>query len=181
MEQIIIERATLADIKKLQEIGRTTFSEAFAAVNSEENMKEYLEKGFSEEKLTGELSNQDSHFYFALLDGKVIGYLKINIGQAQTEKLNLDALEIERIYLLKAFYGQKVGQLLYQKAIDIALEMQASYVWLGVWEENYRALRFYEKNGFTPFGKHKFWLGDDEQTDLMMKKVFVNDNELKVS
>jgi ribosomal protein S18 acetylase RimI-like enzyme len=181
MEQIIIERATLADIKKLQEIGRTTFSEAFAAVNSEENMKEYLEKGFSEEKLTGELSNQDSQFYFALLNGKVIGYLKINTGQAQTEKLNLDALEIERIYLLKAFYGQKVGQLLYQKAIDIALEMQASYVWLGVWEENYRALRFYEKNGFTPFGKHKFWLGDDEQTDLMMKKVLVNDNELKVS
>jgi ribosomal protein S18 acetylase RimI-like enzyme len=181
MEQIIIERVTLADIKKLQEIGRTTFSEAFAAVNSEENMKDYLEKGFSEEKLKGELSNQDSQFYFALLDGKVIGYLKINIGQAQTEKLNLDALEIERIYLLKAFYGQKVGQLLYQKAIDIALEMQASYVWLGVWEENYRALRFYEKNGFTPFGKHKFWLGDDEQTDLMMKKVLVNDNELKIS
>ena len=181
MEQIIIERATLADINKLQEIGRTTFSEAFAAVNTEENMKEYLEKGFSEEKLKGELSNQDSQFYFAQLDGEVIGYLKINIGQAQTEKLNLDALEIERIYLLKAFYGQKVGQLLYQKAIDIALEMQASYVWLGVWEENYRALRFYEKNGFTPFGKHKFWLGDDEQTDLMMKKVLLNDNELKVS
>jgi len=181
MEQIIIERATPADIKKLQEIGRTTFSEAFAAVNSEENMQEYLEKGFSEEKLKGELNNQDSQFYFAQLDGEIIGYLKINIGQAQTEKLNLDALEIERIYLLKAFYGQKVGQLLYQKAIDIALKMKASYVWLGVWEENYRALRFYEKNGFTPFGKHKFLLGDDEQTDLMMKKVLVNDNELKVS
>ena len=181
MEQIIIERATLADIKKLQEIGRTTFSEAFADVNTEANMKDYLEKGFSEEKLKGELNNQDSQFYFALLDGKAIGYLKINIGQAQTEKQNPDALEIERIYLLKAFYGQKVGQLLYQKAIDIALEIQASYVWLGVWEENYRALRFYKKNGFTPFGKHKFWLGDDEQTDLMMKKVLVNDNELKVS
>ncbi|QNR85799.1 GNAT family N-acetyltransferase [Pedobacter riviphilus] len=181
MEQIIIERTTLADIKKLQEIGRTTFSEAFAAVNTEENMKEYLEKGFSEEKLTGELSNQDSQFYFALLDGKVIGYLKINTGQAQTEKLNLDALEIERIYILKAFYGQKVGQLLYQKAIDIAHEIRASYVWLGVWEENYRALRFYEKNGFITFNKHKFWLGDDEQTDLMMKKVLVNENELKVS
>lgn len=143
-------------------------------------MKDYLEKGFSEEKLKAELNNQDSQFYFALLEGKTIGYLKINIGQAQTEKLNLDALEIERIYLLKAFYGQKVGQLLYQKAIDIALELQASYVWLGVWEENYRALRFYEKNGFTPFSKHKFRLGDDEQTDLMMKKALV-DNELKVS
>ncbi|ARS38990.1 GNAT family N-acetyltransferase [Sphingobacteriaceae bacterium GW460-11-11-14-LB5] len=181
MEHITIERATIADIEKLQEISRTTFYEAFAAVNSAENMEFYLENSFSQEKLTGELSNTDSQFYFALLDGKVIGYLKINLGQAQTEKLDLDALEIERIYLLKAFYGQKVGQLLYQKAIDIAHEIQASYVWLGVWEENYRALKFYEKNGFIAFDKHKFWLGDDEQTDLMMKKILVNENELKVS
>ncbi|MBB6239004.1 ribosomal protein S18 acetylase RimI-like enzyme [Pedobacter sp. AK013] len=181
MEQIIIERATITGIRTLQEIGRATFSEAFAAVNSEENMKEYLEKSFSEEKLKTELGNQDSQFYFALLDGKAIGYLKINTGLAQTEKLNLNALEIERIYILKAFYGRKVGQLLYQKAIDIAHEIRASYVWLGVWEENHRALRFYEKNGFIAFNKHKFWLGDDEQTDLMMKKVLVSENELKVS
>ncbi|MGN7990145.1 GNAT family N-acetyltransferase [Pedobacter sp. 22226] len=181
MEQITIERATITDLKKLQEIGRNTFFEAFAEVNSEENMKEYLENSFSEEKLKAELSNKDSQIYFAVLEGKVIGYLKINLGEAQTEQLDLGALEIERIYLLKAFYGQKVGQLLYQKAIDIAHQIRASYVWLGVWEENYRALKFYEKNGFKAFGKHSFWLGDDEQTDLMMKKQLVNANELKVS
>ncbi len=181
MNQIKIEKAIITDVKKLQEIGKTTFFEAFAEVNTEENMNEYLENSFSEEKLKAELSDKNSQIYFAVFDNKVIGYLKINFGAAQTEKLDLNALEIERIYLSKAFYGQQVGQLLYQKAIDVAHQIQASYVWLGVWEENHRALKFYKKNGFKAFGKHSFWLGDDEQTDLMMKKQLLNDNELKVS
>ena len=83
--------------------------------------------------------------------------------------------------LAKAAQRCIVSALDHSKAIDIALDVQASYVWLGVWEENYRALRFYEKNGFTPFGKHKFWLGDDEQTDLLMKKELANTNKLKAS
>ncbi|WP_293312370.1 GNAT family N-acetyltransferase [Pedobacter sp. UBA5917] len=180
MEQIIIERVNITDIKKLQKIGRNTFFEAFSEVNTEENMKDYLENSFSEDKLRAELNNKDSRFYFALVDGEVVAYLKINFGEAQNEKIN-DAIEIERIYVLKAFHGKGVAQGLYQKAIDIAYEIQVGTVWLGVWEENYRALRFYEKNGFTPFGKHSFWLGDDEQTDLLMKKELANTNELKAS
>lgn len=181
METITIESAQLKDINKLQQIGRTTFSETFAHENSDGNMQNYLERSFSIDKLTGELSNEDSQIYFAVMDGNVIGYLKINVGKAQTEKLDDDAFEIERIYVLKEFHGKKVGQILYQKAIELAYEMKASYVWLGVWEENHRAKRFYEKNGFITFDKHSFWLGDDEQTDLMMKKVLTNVSELKVS
>ena len=179
MENIAIERAMLQDVLELQDIGRTTFRQTFAELNSEENMQKYLQESFSIDKLTEELSNKDSEIYFAILDAHVIGYLKINLNQAQTEKLDLDALEIERIYVKKEFQGQKVGQLLYQKAIERAHQIRASYVWLGVWEQNQRAIRFYTKNGFKPFSKHTFWLGDDEQTDLMMKKELVMDSELK--
>jgi len=177
MENIAIERAILQDVLKLQEIGRTTFGQTFAELNSEENMQKYLLESFSIDKLTKELSNKDSQIYFAILDTNVIGYVKINLKQAQTEQLDLDALEIERIYVKKEFHGQKVGQLLYQKAIEIAHKIKATYVWLGVWEENHRAIGFYTKNGFEPFSKHTFWLGDDEQTDLLMKKVLVRDSE----
>ncbi|GGG93200.1 GNAT family N-acetyltransferase [Pedobacter zeae] len=177
-QQITIERVNVAEVKKLQEIGRFTFFEAFAEVNTEQNMSNYLENHFSEEQLENELNNRDSQFYFARVKEKVIAYLKINLGEAQNEKID-DALEIERIYVLKAFHGKGVAQALYQKAIDIAHQMQLGKVWLGVWEENYRALRFYEKNGFTAFGKHAFWLGDDEQTDLLMKKELASTNELK--
>ncbi|MCW3105149.1 MAG: N-acetyltransferase [Bacteroidetes bacterium] len=169
MEHIEIKRATLKDISQLQKIGRQTFSETFSAGNTEENMRKYLEEGFSEAKLTAELMNEDSELYFAMLEHEAIGYLKLNSGRSQTELKDDRALEIERIYVLKEFQGKKVGQMLYEKAISVARQKNADYVWLGVWEENPKAISFYKKNGFVEFDRHIFRLGEDEQTDIMMK------------
>lgn len=164
-----IKKVSLKDIEKLREIGKLTFAETFSSDNSEENMTEYLENGFSTEKLKMELTDNNTEFYFAELDGKVIGYLKVNVEESQTEIKVKNALEIERIYVLKEFHGKKVGQILYDKAFDLAKEKNIENVWLGVWEQNSRAIRFYKKNGFVEFDKHIFKLGNDEQTDIMMK------------
>jgi ribosomal protein S18 acetylase RimI-like enzyme len=169
MDNIEVNKIGLAEIEELQIIGRQTFFETFADGNSVENMQKYLEEGFTIDKLTAELTNSNSEFYFVKLDNRVIGYLKVNCGQAQTELNDNKALEIERIYVLKEFHGKKVGQVLYNKALDIAKKTNADYLWLGVWEENPRAISFYKKNGFVEFDKHIFKLGDDEQTDIMMK------------
>lgn len=169
MEDIHINKITLDDIDQLQKIGRQTFYETFSEFNSEENMLTYLDEKFTKEKLTEELTNKNSEFYFAVLNDNAIGYLKINFGESQTELQDEKSVEIERIYVSKEFHGKKVGQLLYEKAIQIAKEKDADYVWLGVWEENHRALSFYKKNGFAEFDKHIFKLGNDEQTDIMMK------------
>lgn len=169
MDTIKIIKISEKDVVSLQAISKQTFYETFSAVNTEENMTLYLEESFSIEKLTAELNNPDAAFYFAIQDDKVIGYLKLNKGASQTELKDSEALEIERIYVPQAFHGKKVGQLLYEKAIQVAREAGMEYVWLGVWEENARAIRFYEKNGFVPFDKHLFKLGDDIQTDIMMK------------
>jgi len=174
METIQIERVTLNEIEQLQQIGRQTFSETFSAGNTEENMANYLREGFSVEKLMSELNDENAEVYFAMLSDKVIGYLKVNFGQSQTELQDDKALEVERIYVLKEFHGKKVGQVLYEKAMDIAKQKSADYIWLGVWEENPRAISFYKKNGFVEFDKHIFKLGQDEQTDIMMK-LYLND------
>ena len=166
---IKIQQINNSHIAALQQIGRQTFSETFAESNSAENMAKYQEEAYSFEKLTEELNNPNSFFYFAMLDEKVIGYLKINMGGSQTELKDNDAFEIERIYVLKDFHGKKVGQLLFDKAIAIAKAQQVAYVWLGVWEENKRAIEFYSKNGFIKFDQHVFVLGDEAQTDIMMK------------
>lgn len=170
MENTEISTATVNDIKLLQDIGRKTFYETFSAGNSQENMTKYLEEEFSEEKLMSELNNEHSEFYFAVIDDKVVGYLKLNFGSSQTELQDSTSLEIERIYVLQECHGKKVGQVLYEKAMQVAVDKKVNYVWLGVWEENPRAIRFYQKNGFVEFDKHIFRLGDDEQTDIMMKK-----------
>ena len=164
-----INKVTASDIHLLQNIGRETFSETFSEGNTEENMNNYLAEGFSSEKLHAEINNPDSEFYFAIQENKVIGYLKINFGQSQTEIKDDKAFEIERIYVLKEFHEKNIGQLLFEKAIEIATQKNAEYVWLSVWEKNPRAINFYKKNGFVEFDKHIFVLGDDEQTDIMMK------------
>lgn len=169
MKSINIKNVTLKDIDQLQKIGRQTFSETFSAANTDENMKKYLEEVFSMEELTAQLNNKNSEFYFAEFNNNIIGYLKLNSGRSQTEMKNEKSLEIERIYVLKEFHGKNVGQLLYEKALQIAKQADADYVWLGVWEENPRAISFYKKNGFVEFDKHVFKLGNDEQTDIMMK------------
>src|SRR6478672_9255545 len=118
METIEIKKVTVNEIYQLQKISRQTFFETYSAVNTEENMKMYLEERFSMEKLTEELLNPESEFYFAEFDNKTIGYLKLNFGESQTEVKDNKALEIERIYVLKEFQGKKVGQLLYEKAMQ---------------------------------------------------------------
>lgn len=164
-----IIRVTLTEIDGLQKIGRQTFHETFASANTEENMSKYLDEGFSIGKLTAELNDKNAEFYFAYLNNTVAGYLKINTGQSQTELKGEKSVEIERIYVLKEFQGRNVGQSLYHKALSIARREKAQYVWLGVWEQNQKAINFYRKNGFVEFDKHIFRLGDDNQTDIMMK------------
>jgi ribosomal protein S18 acetylase RimI-like enzyme len=169
MNEIVINKIGIEQIEQLQQIGRQTFEETFAESNSAENMAIYLEEAYAYEKISAELNNPNSFFYFAILDQKVIGYLKLNMGLSQTELKDNDALEIERIYVIKEFHGKKVGQLLFDKAITIAKEQHVAYIWLGVWEENKRAIQFYTKNGFVEFDQHVFVLGDEAQTDIMMK------------
>jgi len=179
METIDIKKVTVNEIYQLQKISRQTFFETYSAVNTEENMKMYLEERFSMEKLTDELYNPESEFYFAEFDNKIIGYLKLNFGESQTEVKDNKALEIERIYVLKEFQGKKVGQLLYEKAMQIAIQKNAAYVWLGVWEKNPKAINFYKKNSFVEFDKHLFMLGNDKQTDIMMRKYAPTNESLK--
>lgn len=169
MTPITIHRVATDDTDRLQQIGRQTFYETFAAVNSPENMARYLEESFAAEKLAAELQNPNTAFYFALHAEKVIGYLKLNEDRAQTEIQEGRALEIERIYVAQAFHGRQVGQLLFEQALKVARQNTSDYIWLGVWEENRRAVAFYKKNGFIPFGTHIFTLGTAQQTDLMMK------------
>jgi ribosomal protein S18 acetylase RimI-like enzyme len=179
MGNIEIHRVTLNDIDQLQKIGRQTFFETFSAGNTEENMTKYLHESFSIEKLTAELVNQNSELYFAIFNDNITGYLKLNFGQSQTELKDNKALEIERIYVLKDFYGKNVGQVLFQKAMDIARQKSVGYVWLGVWEGNQRAINFYKKNNFVEFDKHIFKLGNEEQTDIMMKLILEDNTEPK--
>lgn len=170
MQPVTIKRLTVADASFLLPFARKMFFDAFLSLNSELSMQQYAAKAFTIEKLIEELNNPDAEFYLASLDGHPAGYLKLNFNQAQTEFREAQALEVERIYVDGSFQGKNIGGQLLSFAIDIAKQRQLSYMWLGVWEKNPGAIKFYQRHGFTITGSHNFFLGDEEQTDLVMQK-----------
>jgi ribosomal protein S18 acetylase RimI-like enzyme len=158
-----------ADLLALQEISRQTFFDTFADVNTPANMRQYLDVNLSMEQLIKEWTNPSTTFYFVKQYDKVLAYLKINEADAQTEQRKEASLEIERIYVRKSDQRKGIGQFLLDFSIQLTKDKGFNLIWLGVWEHNQKALQFYEKNGFNFFGKHSFFLGNDEQTDLLME------------
>lgn len=166
-----IRTCTLSDLQELQDISILTYKETFDEHNSEENMTAYLEAAYNKPKLEKELATPSSRFYFAIVDDEVAGYLKINTDEAQTEPMGDEALEVERIYIKKKFQKNGAGKVLMNKAFEMAEQLGKNKIWLGVWEHNYNAKAFYEKKGFVETGSHSFFMGDDEQTDLILTKT----------
>lgn len=167
----MITKCTKGELPKLQNISITTFTETFQEQNSPEHLQAYLEKAYNLKQLGREVANPFSQFFFVSVNEEVAGYLKINTDEAQTEPMGSDSLEVERIYIKKAFQKHGLGKLLMDKAVEIAREQQKKNIWLGVWEDNENALAFYQKKGFVQTGSHSFFMGDDEQVDLIMVRT----------
>lgn len=165
-----IRKCNVQDLDSLCKISIETFYQTFADSNTEENMTAYLDSAYNKEKLYEELCNPDSSFFFIYVDESLAGYLKTNEYPSQTDINDIDSLELERIYILKEFQGAGLGQDLLEHTISIATEHGKKYIWLGVWEHNERAKHFYQKNGFYRIGAHSFVVGDDVQTDYVMRK-----------
>lgn len=168
---IEIIQCTSNDAQKLQEISRTTFYDTFAHMNAEESMNAYLENAFQLKKIEEELATPFSEFYFIYDNEQLAGYLKVNVNEAQTEQMGDETLEIERIYIVDKFQQRGLGKHLLHKAIEVARSKMKKKIWLGVWERNIGALHFYNKMGFVQTGTHAFYMGDEEQTDLIMIKA----------
>lgn len=174
---IEIRKAFPADAEALSAISEQTFRDTYANFNTPENMDQYVRDNFGPEQLSSEISSPENTFLLAVEDGNIIGFSKLCTAKIPEALAGKQAIEIERIYVDSHFHGKKVGPLLMQHIVDFAQMGGFEVLWLGVWENNPRAFRFYEKWGFTRFGEQIFQLGDDLQTDwLLAKKLDENPN-----
>jgi hypothetical protein len=167
---ITIKKVEITDCDTLLTYSKKTFYDFFAHLNEPANVDAYFAVAFTQQNMLNQLNNPDSEFYFALYENDIIGYVKLNFNDAQTEFRDKMLLEIERIYVSAEHHGKHIGKQLLDFAVDIARNKQFDYVWLGVWEHNHKAIGFYEHHGFEVFGSHEFLLGDDRQTDVLMRK-----------
>jgi diamine N-acetyltransferase len=172
MSAIVIRDATQDDAAALTDLAYTTFWDAFAAhpKNAPDDLADYMAKAFNVEQFARELSDEKSNFLIAEIDGQMAGYSKIVFDYIEPGVVAQRPVELNRLYSRQEFYGQGVGQTLMDTCFTRARELDRDVMWLGVWEYNPRAQRFYEKNGFRVVGKHVFLLGSDPQTDLLMQK-----------
>lgn len=167
--KIYLVKCAVQDLTVLLNIARLTFREAFEEQNNPDDFRSYMDRAFNEVIFKEQLQHADSSYYFIKTNGSLVGYLKLNENQAQNEQFDASSIELERLYIQSNFQGQNIGQQVLQKVIHLAKEKGVSFLWLGVWEKNHNAIRFYERSGFKKFGAHPYFLGNDQQTDYLMK------------
>lgn len=165
----MIEMAQSTDVNTIRDLSIATFAETFASLNTEEDMEQYNERHFSTDELQREIDNPDSTFVVAKVDGVPAGYMKVNVGDAQTEEMLGNRMEVQRLYILRQYKRNGLGARFMHTAFDMARAQGKSVIWLGVWEHNDAAIAFYKRMGFVQFGSHDFVLGEDRQTDLLME------------
>lgn len=172
VEDITIRFASETDAGLLADLAETTFRDAFEdhPKNAPEDLEAYIAKAFSPAQIAAELADPDNIFLIAEIGGAAAGYAKLIRGRIEPGVTARRPIELSRLYSHQKFLGKGVGQRLLDECFEIARREEFDVIWLGVWEYNPRARRFYEKNGFRYVGSHIFLLGSDPQTDLLMQR-----------
>ena len=168
--QLQFRKCNVTEVDKLAHLSRRTFIDAFQRYNDPGDFHAYLEAAFSNEKIMEELQEKDSVFYFVEMDAATVGYFKLNEYDAQNEFHEVGGMELERIYVVSNAQGKGIGAMILKFIIEIAISKEKEYVWLGVWEHNINAFRFYQRYGFEKFATHPYYIGNDKQTDWLLKK-----------
>lgn len=164
--------AGTADAAILTQLGVVTFSESFGQHNRQEDMDQYLASAMNIGKITAELADPANVFTVAHAGGHLAGYAKIR-PNTEPGIPGANPLELERIYVHSPFQGLGIGASLLQHIFTMAAASRHDVVWLGVWEHNLNAIRFYQRWGFECIGSHPFLLGTDLQTDVLMYKNII--------
>ena len=167
-----IRRGTVEDAKTLAPLAVKIFNDTFAAnpLNRPEDMQAYIAEFMSVAAFEQELAGKDSVFFIAESGGEMIGYAKLKENSTEDSVADANPIELCRLYIAHEFHGKGIAEKLMKECFAEAIKKNFQTMWLGVWEFNFRAQRFYEKLGFLKVGKHVFQLGSDPQTDFVMEK-----------
>jgi len=169
-----IRVATPDDAPALTAAASAFFRDTFGAANRPEDIEHYLAHAFSESRQRAELEDSASRILVATgSDGEIVGYVHLRLGAPPPAASSAPAgrpAEINRLYAARRMHGRGLGAALMDAAVSTATRWGAELLWLGVWEENARAIAFYAKHGFVDVGEQEFQLGADLQHDRIMAR-----------
>lgn len=136
-------------------------------------MQEYLDSHYTPKIISSVLDNASTKYFVATTDddSDIAGFASLCFDSDEPCVAKLEkSVELQRIYVDAKHHGQGVAKSLMEASVSLAREMGYRYIWLGVWEHNARALKFYQKFGFEKVGEHVFTVGTDDQTDWIVLK-----------
>lgn len=168
--KVQLRLATKADVPELRHLAIQTSVDTFGQFNSEANMKAFLDEAYSVENMTRELDEVNSRNYLAFMGNHLTGFMRLRKTAEVEHLLGPNTIELQRLYIDTSLKGQGIGGVLMQEAMEYAARIKVDWIWLGVWERNIAAQEFYKKWGFERFSEHVFQMGDDPQTDWLLKR-----------
>ena len=166
---IEIRLAKADDFGMLSDLGRRAFQEAFGQYNDPGDMQAYLDLSFDPDRIKSQLEVPSIIYLAAYYKGTPVGYAKLVRDSATTYASgDFKQIQMERIYALGAYVGKKIGKALMLESLRIATSEGYGYLWLGVWQENQRAIKFYKDFGFEIIGVKQFVIGNEVNDDYVM-------------
>jgi ribosomal protein S18 acetylase RimI-like enzyme len=167
-DQVEIRVATPSDAAAFSKFIERLYRETFEADNTIENMDAYLASAFSEEKQLAEILDPLRSVTLAFAKSEIVGCAQLSIREPDAEISIPTPIELLRLYVDFRFHGTGLAQRLIEDSFEISRKKGFKSIWLGVWEHNLRALKFYRKLGFEEAGSHVFHMGTDPQRDLIL-------------
>lgn len=168
---LTIRHAIPADAAALARLAEETFRRTFAADNTLEDMDAHCASAYGIETQRAEIEDGAiDTLVVAAADAELIAYAQLRPGVPPNVTIPAP-IELWRFYVAESHHGRGLAHRLMTEVIDQARQRGAGTVWLGVWERNVRAQKFYQKCGFIEIGSHTFVLGQDRQTDLVMARL----------
>lgn len=153
---VTIKIATTKDANILSQIGKVTIMQSHGHSAPEKDMNSYRDNNFNLDSIKKELSDSKNLYCIIHHNNQAVGYSKIILNSSNKNISQQNVTMLERLYILAEFHDLKLGYELLQHNIDIAKENNQNGLWLNVWIENDRAIRFYKKTGFTICGEYSF-------------------------
>lgn len=170
MSELTIRKADLSDINLISALGITTCYEAYFELDPSKDLADYCINFFSLEEIKNELNDINSTYLIAEYKGNAVGFVKLREGKNVDCLQDKNAIEVQRIYLLEKVKGKGFGKLLIDKSIEIGREKGYEMLWLGVWDQNIEAQKFYEKIGMKNVGLTDFSDGKNKFINFVFAK-----------
>jgi diamine N-acetyltransferase len=166
---LVIRRALAEDMPQVKEVAIASYEHTFAAFNTRENMDAFYAENYTLEKFSKEYNELHSIIYLACRDKEIIGFVRLRINPEVNQYLGNNTIELQRLYIHPLHQGLKAGAKLMEASLAYSTKGNFEWIWLGVWEKNFKAQQFYKKFGFAKFAEHVFQMGDDPQIDWLLK------------